>query len=57
MMVKVSGVGASENTINYFYDVTSTSWERKYVNKLVELSIVDTSSEYFHPQKSLSRVE
>lgn len=57
MMVKISWVGASENTIDYFYDVKPDGWEKKYINKLVELAIVNTSKNHYYPEQQVSRVE
>lgn len=57
MFIKWLSIWTSENSKDYFIDVEWESWQKKYVNKLVDLWIISTKTNKFNPNNSITRVE
>lgn len=47
----------SSDNRNYFVDVSSVSWQKKYVNTRVWLWVISTKNKYFRPNSFITRVE
>lgn len=57
MLFLIKWVALSNDNTNYFIDVASNSWQKKYVNTAVELKIVTTWNKRFNTDWFLTRVE
>lgn len=57
MFVKWFSLSVSENTKNFFVDIPSDSWQKKYINKLVDLDIISTTKNHYNPFDNITRIE
>jgi len=53
----VAWVPLSTDDKNYFIDIPSSDWQKKYVNTWVNLKLISTKNKKFNPNWYLTRVE
>lgn len=57
LLFLIKETNLSNDSKDYFIDISANSWQKKYVNTAVNLKLISTKNKKFYPNSFLTRVE